>query len=451
MELFNHPSREEISLLELSRRIKQSISRSFTSTYWVRAEMSDVRHNASGHCYLEFVEKNPSTGQVIAKVRASIWARTFFSLKPRFEAETGQAFASGLKVLARVAVDYHELYGLSLNVTDVDPSYTVGDMLMKRLEIIARLKKEGVYTLNKELPLPALVRRIAVITSATAAGYEDFVNHITGNGRGFLFYHRLFPAVMQGERAEQSVITALEEVFLHMELFDAVVIIRGGGASSELNCFDSYLLASNCAQFPLPVISGIGHERDDTVLDMVAHTRMKTPTAVADFLIGRMESAYACITSLQQAVVRAAGSRMTAEGIRFQKLLTRLPQGVSARLEVSRSQLNGLALRLPSASINMVGRRRDALNALEAALRRRTADHIAKAAHFLDITSQFIRLASPEYILRRGYSITMRGDRIIKRSTAITPGDAITIHFIDGKVNATTTPPSADTPPDNNR
>ena len=301
--------RRELSLLELNNLVRGVVSEAFPGTCWVRAEMSDVRTNASsGHCYLEFIEKNPITGQLVARARGSIWAKTFRMLKPYFEMETGQLFASGLKVLVKVSVEFHELYGYSLTVLDIDPAYTLGDMLRKRMEIIRQLKEEGVFTLNKELPFPVLPKRIAVITSPTAAGYEDFLNQLANNKAGYPFYPKLFPALMQGERTEESVIAALDRIYHHIDCFDVVVIIRGGGSTSDLNSFDSYLLAANCAQFPLPVITGIGHERDDTILDMVAHTRMKTPTAVAEFLIGRMDAAAEELEDLQQEVSELAST-----------------------------------------------------------------------------------------------------------------------------------------------
>ena len=242
--------RRELSLLELNNLVRGAVSEAFPGTCWVRAEMSDVRTNASsGHCYLEFIEKNPITGQLVARARGSIWAKTFRMLKPYFEMETGQMFASGLKVLVKVSVEFHELYGYSLTVLDIDPAYTLGDMLRKRMEIIRQLKEEGVFTLNKELPFPVLPKRIAVITSPTAAGYEDFLNQLANNKAGYPFYPKLFPALMQGERTEESVIAALDRIYHHIDCFDVVVIIRGGGSTSDLNSFDSYLLAANCAQF----------------------------------------------------------------------------------------------------------------------------------------------------------------------------------------------------------
>ncbi|MEG1544209.1 MAG: exodeoxyribonuclease VII large subunit, partial [Tannerellaceae bacterium] len=215
-------------------------------------EMSDVRVNASsGHCYLEFIEKNQQTGMLMAKVRGSVWAKTFHMLKPYFEQETGQLFASGLKVLVKVSVEFHELYGFSLTVLDIDPAYTVGDMVRRRMDIIRQLKEEGVFTLNKELSLPPLPQRIAVITSSTAAGYEDFLHQLADNKAGYAFYPKLFPALMQGDKTEVSVIAALDRIYRHADNFDVVVIIRGGGSTSDLNSFDSYPLAANCAQFPV--------------------------------------------------------------------------------------------------------------------------------------------------------------------------------------------------------
>ena len=334
----NGEKRQAYSLLELNNRIKNALQNAFPDTCWIRAEMSDVRCNASsGHCYLEFIEKHPVSGQLVARARGSIWAKTFRMLKPYFEMETGQMFASGLKVLVKVSVEFHELYGYSLTVLDIDPAYTLGDLIRKRQEIIRQLKEEGVFSLNKELLFPTLPKRIAVITSPTAAGYEDFMNQLANNKAGYPFYIRLFPALMQGERTEESVIAALDQVYRHLEYFDVVVIIRGGGATSDLSSFDSYLLAANCAQFPLPVITGIGHERDDTVLDLVAHTRMKTPTAVAEFLIAQMDRAADELDTLQQAVCQFATDQLAKQQSLLQLLGNRLPVWVLNQVERNRS------------------------------------------------------------------------------------------------------------------
>ncbi|KKB56588.1 exodeoxyribonuclease VII large subunit [Parabacteroides gordonii] len=429
--------RREFSLLELNNRVRGAISEAFPGTCWVRAEMSDVRTNAaSGHCYLEFIEKNPVTGQLVARARGSIWAKTFRMLKPYFEMETGQLFASGLKVLVKVSIEFHELYGYSLTVTDIDPAYTMGDMLRRRMEIIRQLKEEGVFTLNKELLFPVLPKRIAVVTSPTAAGYEDFLNQLAHNKSGYPFYTKLFPALMQGERTEESVIAALDRIYQHLDHFDVVVIIRGGGATSDLNSFDSYLLAANCAQFPLPVITGIGHERDDTILDMVAHTRMKTPTAVAEFLIGRMDAAAMDLEELQEEVSELATGILLKQRNFLQLLGTRLPVIATNRIERNRSLLQLLGNKLPVSASAMLSRRRSTLDTLQMQLQNRTVSRITEGTRFIQLTEQFIKMASPDYVLKRGYSLALKDGKIIKHATDLASGDELVTRFADGDVKS---------------
>ena len=429
--------RRELSLLELNNLVRGAVSEAFPGTCWVRAEMSDVRTNASsGHCYLEFIEKNPITGQLVARARGSIWAKTFRMLKPYFEMETGQMFASGLKVLVKVSVEFHELYGYSLTVLDIDPAYTLGDMLRKRMEIIRQLKEEGVFTLNKELPFPVLPKRIAVITSPTAAGYEDFLNQLANNKAGYPFYPKLFPALMQGERTEESVIAALDRIYHHIDCFDVVVIIRGGGSTSDLNSFDSYLLAANCAQFPLPVITGIGHERDDTILDMVAHTRMKTPTAVAEFLIGRMDAAAEELEDLQQEVSELVSTILLKQKNFLQLQGARLPVIVTNRIERNRSFLQMAGNKLPASASAMLLRRRSTLESLQMQLQNRAALRLAEGTRFIQLTEQFIKMASPDYVLKRGYSLSLKDGKIIKHATDLNPGDELVTRFADGDVKS---------------
>ena len=431
------PDKQALSLVELNQRIRMTLEQAFPDTYWVRAEMSDVRENgASGHCYLEFIEKDPRSGQLLAKVRGAIWAKTFRLLKPYFEMETGQRFVSGLKVLVRVTVDFHELYGLSLTVVDIDPAYTLGDMARKRLEIIRQLQEEGVFELNKELPLPLLPRRIALISSSTAAGYEDFMNQLTHNRAGYPFYVKLFPALMQGERTEESVIAALDRIYAHQELFDVVALLRGGGATSDLNSFDSYLLAANCAQFPLPILTGIGHERDDTVVDLVAHTRLKTPTAVAEFLIARMDQAAQTVEELQQTMTQSASVRLLQEKQRLQSYATRFPALVGQRMERNRTLLHQLGAKLPTMAQGFVERKRAMVDRLAMQLRNATTTHLAEKQRFLQLQEQFVRMASPDYILRRGYSLTLREGKIIKRAEELQVGDELTTRFMDGEVKS---------------
>lgn len=429
--------RQELSLLELNNRIRGVVNDAFPGSCWVRAEMSDVRTNASsGHCYLEFIEKNPVTGQLVAKARGSIWAKTFRMLKPYFEMETGQLFASGLKVLVKVSVEFHELYGYSLTVLDIDPAYTMGDMLRRRMEIIRQLKEEGVFALNKELPFPVLPKRIAVITSPTAAGYEDFLNQLANNRSGYHFYTKLFSALMQGERTEESVIAALDRIYNYLDYFDVVVIIRGGGATSDLNSFDSYLLAANCAQFPLPVITGIGHERDDTILDMVAHTRMKTPTAVAEFLIGRMDAAAVELEGLQQEVSELATGILLKQKNYLQLLGARLPVVAVNRIERNRSYLQMVGNKLPVSASALLSRHRSSLETMQMQLQNRVTTRLAEGSRFIQLTEQFIKMASPDYVLKRGYSLTLKDGKIIKHATDLTSGDELTTRFMDGEVKS---------------
>jgi len=383
-----------LSLSELNTMIGWAVNRAFPETVWLCAETSDLRVNASsGHCYLEFIEKDEHSGQTVARARATIWARTFNQLKARFENVAQQSLVSGLKVLVNVSVEFHKLYGFSLTVNDIDPSYTLGDAVRRRREIVRRLQDEGVFDLNRTTPFPGLPQRIAVITSPTAAGYEDFISQLSHNEAGYRFYVKLFPAIMQGAATEESVIAALDRVGERADLFDVAVIIRGGGSAADLNCFDSYPLAARCAQFPLPIITGIGHERDDSVVDMVAHTRMKTPTAVAAFLI--------------------------------------------AKVDEQASELKTIASRLPASVARLIERLQSQLALTGSRLHTGAASFIARKGRELDLAEQFLTLASPQYILSRGYSLTLRDGAIIKRAAELAAGDEITIRYADGERQAT--------------
>ncbi len=435
--MFPDVNKQTYSLSELTGEIHDVLKEAFPDTYWVRAETSDVHINsASGHCYLEFIEKDTQSNQIIAKARGAIWAKTFRMLKPYFEMETGQHFTSGLKVLVRVNIDFHEVYGFNLNVVDIDPSYTLGDLVRKRQEIIRQLQEEGVFTLNKELSLPALPQRIAVITSPTAAGYEDFINQLFYNKAGYPFYVKLFPALMQGEKTEESIIAALERIDSHRELFDAVVIIRGGGATSDLNSFDSYLLAANCAQFPLPIITGIGHERDDTIIDLIAHTRLKTPTAVAAFLINCMDQAAEQLNLLQQALCTDTLSILQEKKQTLQRIGTLLPATVNNRIERNRSALNLLASKLPTITSGLLERNKNQLELMHQRIHTAISSRLLKESRFIELQEQFIRMASPNYILKRGYSLTLRDGKILKSAKAVKSGDHLTTRFSDGEIES---------------
>jgi exodeoxyribonuclease VII large subunit len=299
----------------------------------------DMTLNYSGHCYLDLIEKEERSDKVLARARATIWASTYRMLRPYFETSTGYELTSGIKILVLARVEFHPVYGLSLNILDIDPSYTLGDVERKKREIIQRLEKEGVLEMNKEIPLPIVPQHIAVVSSLTAAGYEDFMEQLKGNPYGYRFYTRLFPAVMQGEQAEQSIIGALERIFEYESLFDAVVIIRGGGSKSDLACFDGYELAYHVSQFPLPIITGIGHEQDDTITDLVAHKRLKTPTAVADFFIDKLASFEASLEELQTDLVSATLHILNDQKLRLQIYQQKYVSGAVAMIHTRQEYL----------------------------------------------------------------------------------------------------------------
>ena len=405
---------QALSLYELNGLVKRSIRSCLPDTYWVQAELSDVRSNYSGHCYLEFIQKDAGGNNLIAKARGTIWSNIYKMLKPYFEQETGQAFTSGIKVLVQVSVEFHELYGYSLTVLDIDPTYTVGDMERKRREILRQLEEEGVIDLNKELEMPMLPQRIAVISSATAAGYGDFCNQLANNPRGYGFRTELFPAIMQGERVEESILSALDAINNRLEEFDVVVIIRGGGATSDLSGFDTYLLAASCAQFPLPIITGIGHERDDTVIDKVAHTRVKTPTAAAEFLITKIDK---CADVLDE-------------------MSFRLMQGVRNRLLWEHRRIENLAQRIPSTVYKRIADAKYDLLSAQRDLQMASRQFLSTKKHRLELLQQRLNDALPEKQLARGYSITLKDGKALKDASMLKEGDTLVTMLHQGQVES---------------
>lgn len=408
---------DALSLYDLNALVRRSLEQCLPDTYWIQAELSDVRTNSTGHCYLEFVQKDPRSNNLIAKARGTVWSNVFRLLRPYFEEATGQAFVSGIKVLVQVTVSFHELYGYSLTVQDIDPTYTVGDMARRRKEILKQLEEEGVLTLNKELAMPRLPQRIAVISSSTAAGYGDFCHQLQNNARGFYFHTELFPALMQGERVEESVLAALDKINSRLDSFDAVVIIRGGGATSDLSGFDTYLLAAACAQFPLPVITGIGHERDDTVLDSVAHTRVKTPTAAAEFLIDCMNDA----------------------ADELDVLADRLYGGVQSLLSQEYQKLASYKNRIPSAAYGYISDAKFALLAERKDMAQAVTSSLSGHRHRLELLQQRLADASPEKQLARGYSITLKNGKVVKNASLLNEGDEIITRLHKGEITSIVT------------
>lgn len=384
--------RNTIGLLALQEQVRQALEDTFFETVWLQAEISELKQNPSGHCYLTLVEKDPLSNALLAKASAIVWASTWRMVKPYFESQTGRALAPGLSVLVRVQVNYSALYGLSLIVYDIDPSFTVGELELARQRTIVRLQEEGMFGMNAALPLPILPRHLAVVSSPTAAGYRDFQRHLSENEYGFQFRTTLFPAVMQGADAPASIIAALDAVAAEAEAYDAVMILRGGGGAMDLVCFDDYELAVNVAQFPLPVLTAIGHDHDFHVIDMVAHTHVKTPTALADWLI----------------------ERFAEEDWQVDQLRQRLHLAVRAKAEAQLGVLEAMRLRITNA---VAVRHGDAL-------------------HALDLLQQRLDAVNPQRALDRGFLIALKNGRRAASASAFAPGDRLSLLFRDGTVEA---------------
>lgn len=446
-----------VSLYELTCRIRNAISTQLPGSYWVRAEISEGRQNANGHFYCRFIEKN-AAGTDIASAAGIIWAGIYVTLRARFERETGQRFGAGIKVLVRVRINFHERYGLSLLVEDIDPSYTLGDMVRRRKEIIDKLTAEGVVNLNKQLVLPRLLLRIAVITSETAAGFGDFCNHLAHGGHMFNIKIKLFPAIMQGDKVEQSVINALNAVLAESKYWDAVVIIRGGGAVSDLNGFDTYLLAANVAQFPLPVITGIGHDRDETVLDLVANVRCKTPTAVADFLIERLSKELELLENCAATLKVCAQNKLNAQLQRMDSFVALIPLVFSRVIDKEKARYRILSERLPNAIQNvcrgecsrcerLVMRMEMNTKSMIANMQNRLL-HVSERLQFvvpavlsrqkqrLESCERGIRLAQPERVLKLGFSLTLKDGKAVTDASQLSSGDRIVTRLSNGEVTS---------------
>lgn len=406
---------EPLTLYALNNMVRGAINDAMPLRYWVTGELSEVREASNGHCYIELVQRDEATGELVAKARGTVWARVYMMLRPYFLEQTGQPFAAGLKVLLQVTVGFHELYGYALDVCDIEPAYTIGDMARRRQLVIKRLTDEGVMDLNRELDFPLLPQRIAVISSSTAAGYGDFCDQLNGNRYGFVFYPCLFPSPMQGNGVEQGIIDALDRIAENIDFWDVVVIIRGGGATSELSCFDTYDLANNCAQFPLPIITGIGHQRDESVLDLVAHTRAKTPTAAAELLIHAMLGQAAFVGRAMQSMTEAVRQRMENERLRMNALAGRLPVAAALGVQNGKMRLQALIQGLSPAAAMLLKEHR----------------------HKLDIMKGKIDAASPEHVLAMGYSITRVNGKAVRSLDDVLPGDEVTTVVSGGEFTST--------------
>ena len=399
------------SLLELNRMVRESIECEMPEEYWVEAELSECRETR-GHCYMELIQKDELSATPVAKAPAKCWANKWLTIRPYFERITGQQLHAGMKVLLQVYPQFHEAYGFSWIVNDIDPTYTIGDMARKRQEIIKKLKDEGVFDLQKELRLPMFCQRIAVISSQTAAGYGDFCNQLADNPYGFKFETQLFPATMQGEGVEQSIINALERIY--DTDYDCVVIIRGGGATSDMSGFDTLALAENVANFPIPIITGIGHERDESILDMVSHTRVKTPTAAAAFLIEHLKEVLDVIDNSQDRITRYAQQKLTTLN----------------------SQLAIVSESIPRLFSLVKTRQESKLDIFEQRMRTSIDRRLTSESHKLELISEKLKALDPTLLLARGYSITMHNGHAVKDASSLAPGTEIETRLAKGTIHS---------------
>ena len=404
---------QRYTLSVLNAMVREAIEIELPDEYWVEAELSECRER-SGHCYMELTEKDEHTNTPIARASAKCWRQTWQLVQPAFERTTGQPLRAGLKVLLKVYAQFHEAFGFSWIVTDIDPTYTLGDMARKRQEIIRQLKGEGVFDLQRELRIPLFAQRIAVISAAGAAGYGDFVRQLEDNGYGLQFSVTLFPAVMQGEQVEQSVISALNAIYERVEDFDVVCILRGGGATADLSGFDTLALAENVAQYPIPVITGIGHERDESILDMISHTRVKTPTAAAAFLIDHLKLVLERVGQAEERVNRYVNERIRYQQQRIEQLRTLIPALALRKISEARYRIELLENRMP------------------VAIERRFVNQ----RHLLERLELQLQGFDPQLLLSRGYSITLYHGKAVRDPSKLKAGDEIETRVEKGTIRS---------------
>jgi len=450
-----NPSSDCISLTELNRRVKSFFKQKFNENVWLIAEVSELKTNASGHCYLELVEKNQQD-YITARMRGTIWSYTFRMLKPFFESSTGMEFTSGIKILVNVSVEFHEVYGISVNVKDIDPYYTIGDLARKKLEIIQQLTREGVIEMNRMLDFPLVPQKLAVVSSETAAGYQDFMDQITNNPYGYFVDICLFPAVMQGSNAVNSIINALDAIYKSAKHFDMVAIIRGGGSQIDLECFNSYQLTYYITQFPVPVITGIGHEKDDTITDMVAHTRLKTPTATAEFIINCFMQFESLINNSATRLTRGCYTLLDKESNKIRNINLSLNNMVSKQLFAEQKKIIYLAGNVEKSFSRQIVKEKNMLKHFTNEINYEIKSYMLSRKNYMkqtrdkiktSITNKLVnkkrwimeidkktKLLDPAEILKRGYTITSQEGKIVKNLGEVNKKRNLTTTFHDGKV-----------------
>ena len=432
--------RNALSLLELNQLLAEVIEVGMPREYWVEAEISELRV-VRGHCYIDLIEKSEGTNTPIARASAKCWQNTWSVISPYFEKVTGQRLRSGMNVLMLVSANFHPAYGFSWIISDIDPTYTLGDMARKRQAIIDQLKREGVFDLQKELSLPLFCQHIAVISSANAAGYGDFVDQLESNAHGFRFVTRLFPATMQGEGVEQSIIAALNNIY---ETFltsdetapDCVVIIRGGGATSDLSGFDTLALAENVAQFPIPVITGIGHERDESILDMISHTRVKTPTAAAALLIDHLKRVWDYLQEAQGVLETNARQRMDLEQMRLQRAAQKIPPLFSLFKERQEHRIDSMMRDMIAAAQRLISDEMHKVETLESIIKPMLERRVTGEMHRLQMFGQRVSALDPDLLLKRGYSITLHEGKIVRDASQLKHGDKIETRVEKGTIHS---------------
>ena len=436
-------SEERLTLLELNRLVREVIECEMTHEYWVEAELSECRESR-GHCYMELIQKEERTSTPVAKASAKCWASKWMVIRPYFERITGQRLSVGMQVLLKVYPQFHEAFGFSWIVTDIDPTYTMGDMARKRQEIIRQLKEEGVFDLQKELCLPRFCQHIAVISSETAAGYGDFCNQLADNPYGFQFRSQLFPAIMQGEGTSESIIAALNRIYTTLTShpssltapFDCVVIIRGGGATSDMSGFDTLPLAENVANFPIPIITGIGHERDESILDMVSHTKVKTPTAAAAFLISHLKEVADALHEAENTIVRRVQDRMQMEQIRLSRVAEAIPRLFSVVKTRQEAQIDTLFHRMLAAIQQRIVSSKARIETFEQHIPMFIERRITTERHRLQLVEEKAKSLDPAFLLKRGYSITLHEGKAVRDPKVLNPGDEIETRLEKGTIRS---------------
>ena len=431
-------SKKSVTLYELNNLVKEVIESELSNEYWVEAELSECRENR-GHCYMELIQKDERTATPIAKASAKCWASKWLVIRPYFERTTGQRLSAGMKVLLKVYAQFHEAYGFSWIVTDIDPTYTMGDMARKRQEIIRQLKAEGVFDLQKELSLPLFCQRIAVISSETAAGYGDFCNQLADNPYGFQFRTWLFPAIMQGEGIEKSIIEALNRINAVCDDFDVVVIIRGGGATSDMSGFDTLALAENVANFPLPIITGIGHERDESVLDMVSHIRVKTPTAAATFLISHLKEVLDVVEESQNRITRYAQQKLSTLSAQLTTLSEMIPRLFSVVKTRQEARLESLQSRMISEMQQKIVSSQSRLEGFEQRIPILLERKLLSERHRLEMITEKVKSLDPALLLQRGYSITLKDGKAVRDAAMLKENDIIETRLSKGTIRSKVT------------